>query len=60
VIEDESDVCHNGPRGKEVLAKKAKEAQGAAMDDLSRFCCQNAACTAYGKRGGGNLTGCMH
>jgi len=25
------------------------------MDDLSRFCCQNAACAAYGKRGGGNL-----
>jgi hypothetical protein len=29
------------------------------MDDLSRFCCQNAACAAYGKRGVGNLTVCM-
>jgi LacI family transcriptional regulator len=29
------------------------------MDDLSRFCCQNGACAAYGKRGGGNLTVCM-
>jgi hypothetical protein len=29
------------------------------MDDLSRFCCQNAVCAAYGKRGGGNLTVCM-
>ena len=29
------------------------------MDDLSRFCCQNAACAAYGKRGGRNLTVCM-
>src|SRR2546428_4842832 len=26
------------------------------MDDLSRFCCQNAACAAYGKRSAGNLT----
>lgn len=26
------------------------------MDDLSRFCCQNAQCAAYGKRGVGNLT----
>lgn len=29
------------------------------MDDLSRFCCQNAACAASGKRGGDNLTVCM-
>lgn len=29
------------------------------MDDLSRFCCQNAGGAAYGKRGGGNLTVCM-
>lgn len=29
------------------------------MDELSRFCCQNAACAAYGKRGVGNLTVCM-
>jgi hypothetical protein len=29
------------------------------MDELSRFCCQNAACPAYGKRGVGNLTVCM-
>jgi len=29
------------------------------MDDLSRFCCQNAACAAYGKRSAGNLTVCM-
>jgi transposase-like protein len=28
------------------------------MDDLSRFCCQNAACTDFGKRGIGNLTVC--
>ena len=26
------------------------------MDDLSRFCCVNAACADYGKRGHGNLT----
>ncbi len=26
------------------------------MDDLSRFCCLNAACSDYGKRGHGNLT----
>jgi len=25
------------------------------MDDLSRFCCQNTECPAYGKRGLGNL-----
>ena len=25
------------------------------MDDLARFCCQNARCTDYGKRGAGNL-----
>jgi transposase-like protein len=24
-------------------------------DDLSRFCCQNPNCTAYGQRGGDNL-----
>ena len=29
------------------------------MDDLSRFCCQSTTCTAYGKRGVGNLTVCM-
>lgn len=29
------------------------------MDDLSRFCCQNGGCAAYGKRGEGNLTVCM-
>ena len=28
-------------------------------DDLSRFCCQNADCLDYGKRGQGNLTVCM-
>jgi transposase-like protein len=28
------------------------------MDDLSRFCCQNRACPAYGQRGQGNLTIC--
>src|SRR4051794_39316280 len=26
------------------------------MDDLSRFCCQNAACSLYGRRGAGNLS----
>jgi LacI family transcriptional regulator len=26
------------------------------MDDLSRFCCLNSDCPAYGKRGAGNLT----
>ena len=26
------------------------------MDDLRRFCCQNAACPDHGKRGHGNLT----
>ena len=26
------------------------------MDDLSAFCCQNAECPAYGKRGAGNLS----
>jgi len=26
------------------------------MDDLSSFCCQNATCPDYGKRGLGNLT----
>jgi LacI family transcriptional regulator len=29
------------------------------MDDLSRFCCLNADCPAYGRRGGGNLSVCM-
>lgn len=28
------------------------------MDDLSRFCCQNADCSDYGQRGLGNLTVC--
>ena len=28
------------------------------MDDLSRFCCQNRRCVAYGSRGAGNLTVC--
>jgi LacI family transcriptional regulator len=28
------------------------------MDDLSRFCCQNPDCPAYGRRGDGNLTVC--
>jgi len=28
------------------------------MDELSRFCCQNKDCTAYGKRGQGNLSVC--
>ena len=27
-------------------------------EDLSRFCCQNAACPDHGKRGAGNLTVC--
>lgn len=26
------------------------------MDDLSRYCCLNSACPAYGKRDAGNLT----
>jgi transposase-like protein len=26
------------------------------MDDLSQWCCQNAACPDHGKRGNGNLT----
>jgi len=30
------------------------------MDDLSRFCCQNQRCVAYGTRGAGNLTVCGH
>ena len=30
------------------------------MDDLSRFCCQNKRCVAYGSRGAGNLTVCGH
>ena len=29
------------------------------MDDLSRFCCQNAACPDHGKRGHGNLSVCL-
>ncbi len=29
------------------------------MDDLSRFCCLNVGCPAYGRRGGGNLSVCM-
>ena len=28
------------------------------MDDLSRFCCQNPDCPAYGRRDAGNLTVC--
>jgi transposase-like protein len=28
------------------------------MDDLSRFCCQNADCPTYGQRGAGNLSVC--
>jgi transposase-like protein len=28
------------------------------MDDLSRFCCQNADCPDHGRRGAGNLTVC--
>lgn len=28
------------------------------MDDLSRFCCQNKRCVAYGTRGAGNLSVC--
>ena len=28
------------------------------MEDLSRFCCQNRRCVAYGSRGAGNLTVC--
>ena len=31
-----------------------------AMDDLSRFCCQNKDCPDHGKRGAGNLTVCGH
>ena len=30
--------------------------QGRPEDDLSRFCCLNAACPDYGQRGAGNLT----
>jgi LacI family transcriptional regulator len=29
-------------------------------DDLSRFCCQNPRCIAYGSRDAGNLTVCDH
>jgi transposase-like protein len=28
------------------------------MDDLARFCCQNAECSDYGKRAAGNLSVC--
>jgi transposase-like protein len=28
------------------------------MEDLSRFCCQNKRCVAYGSRGAGNLSVC--
>ena len=28
------------------------------MDELAHFCCQNAACTEFGKRGAGNLSVC--
>ena len=28
------------------------------MDDLTRFCCQNPDCPAYGRRGAGNLSVC--
>lgn len=28
------------------------------MDDLSQFCCQNADCSDYGRRGAGNLIVC--
>jgi LacI family transcriptional regulator len=30
------------------------------MEDLTRFCCQNTACAAYGRRNAGNLTVCGH
>jgi hypothetical protein len=29
-----------------------------ALDDLSRFCCQNSRCPDHGARGGGNLSVC--
>jgi len=29
-------------------------------DDLERFCCQNADCDLYGRRGAGNLSVCGH
>lgn len=29
-------------------------------EDLTRFCCQNARCPDYGKRGTGNLSVCDH
>ena len=28
------------------------------MDELAHFCCQNAKCSEYGKRGAGNLSVC--
>ena len=28
------------------------------MEELAHFCCQNAECTEYGKRGAGNLSVC--
>jgi LacI family transcriptional regulator len=34
--------------------------EGAVMDDLARFCCQNSECPDYGKRGAGNLSVCDH
>ena len=30
------------------------------MDDLARFCCQNADCPLYGQRAAGNLSVCDH
>ena len=30
------------------------------MEDLSRFCCLNKRCVAYGSRGAGNLSVCGH
>ena len=30
------------------------------MEDLSRFCCQNERCVAYGSCGAGNLSVCDH
>jgi len=32
---------------------------GSLMDDLKPFCCQNAACPDYGRRGLGNLRVCF-
>jgi hypothetical protein len=58
VIEHASDVCHICHQGHKGRPKQGNVG-GLVMDDLSRFCCQNAACAAYGKRGGKNLTVCM-